>query len=80
MSERLPELRGDARLRHGVAMVGAIEARMRQRSVDAVAQIPGRENAEQLAADVYRKPPALQLSPGERAALADAERACEVER
>ena len=46
---------------------------MRRRAVDAVAAIVGREVAEELAADVYREPPAQQLTPEDLALLADAQ-------
>lgn len=74
MSSRPGDHHDADRLRHGAALVEAIEAHMHRRIIDAVAQIVGREEAERLAADVYRKgPPAQRLSPGEPAALADAE-------
>ena len=46
---------------------------MKQRVIDAVAAIIGREAAEELAADVYRDPPAMQLAPDDLSALAEAE-------
>ncbi len=59
--------------RGGPQMVDAMETRMRQRVIDGVAAIIGREAAEELGADVYRDPPAMQLAPDALSALAEAE-------
>lgn len=58
----------------GVQMVDQTEARMQRRVVDAVAEIVGRDIADELAEDVYgAPPPAQQLTPDELALLARAE-------